>query len=414
MPKLRNRNPKMGKLGNYAVIRYGGKIHYLGKHGTKEALVAYNRFCAELQSNPTGYATPTGEQNVTVSELAAGFLDYAEEKIDVRDYRHCRTAVFDFLLKLYGDGTTVDSFKPSSLKLVREDMIQSQRFCRNTINKYIKWIVSIFTWGVEEELVQETTMRALKIVKSLPKGYPGTFDNPERENVPYEVVLRTLPFMPPTLRAMVVLQWLTGMRPSEVFNMRVGDIDRTRENGLWYYVPDGHKTERYIGKKPIPLGKDAQELLSPFLEGKSPEQAVFSPQQAMEERYAERRANRKTKISPSQAARNAIRAANPKHRRREFYDEHSYGKAVLYAIKKGNKVLPEYQKIPHWFPYQLRHSASTDIELEYGIDASQAMLGHRTANTTKRYSHGQLAKAEKIARNRRNPFDTDGQDKDTA
>ena len=53
MPKLNSRNPKMGKLKSYAVVRYGGKIHYLGKHGTPEALAAYNRFCAELQSNPS-------------------------------------------------------------------------------------------------------------------------------------------------------------------------------------------------------------------------------------------------------------------------------------------------------------------------------------------------------------------------
>ena len=86
MPKLKSRNPKLGKLGNYAVIRCGGKIHYLGKYGTREALAAYNRFCTELQSSPTGYVAPSGEQNVTVRELAAAFLDYAKETIDIADY----------------------------------------------------------------------------------------------------------------------------------------------------------------------------------------------------------------------------------------------------------------------------------------------------------------------------------------
>jgi hypothetical protein len=62
---------------------------------------------------------------------------------------------------------------------------------------------------------------------------------------------------------MVVIQYLTGMRPSEVFNMRVGDIDRSRRNGLWYYVPGSHKTEEHIGKKPIPLGKPEQDLIAP-------------------------------------------------------------------------------------------------------------------------------------------------------
>ena len=52
MPKLINRNPKLGKNGKYAVVRYKGKTHRLGQYGTPKALHAYNRFCAELTSNP--------------------------------------------------------------------------------------------------------------------------------------------------------------------------------------------------------------------------------------------------------------------------------------------------------------------------------------------------------------------------
>jgi hypothetical protein len=71
------------------------------------------------------------------------------------------------------------------------------------------------------------------------------------------------------------------MRPSEVLVMRVGDIDRSRENeGLWYYTPQAHKTEQYIGKKPIPLGKAGQDLIAPYLVGKKPTEAVSSPRTA--------------------------------------------------------------------------------------------------------------------------------------
>jgi integrase len=101
---------------------------------------------------------------------------------------------------------------------------------------------------------------------------------------------------------MVVVQWLTGMRPSEVFSMRVGDIDRSRDNGLWYYSPK-HKTEEHIGEKPIPLGRPEQELITPYLVGKKPEAAVFSPRAAVRERAEEARARRKSKIPPSQQER---------------------------------------------------------------------------------------------------------------
>jgi hypothetical protein len=120
-------------------------------------------------------------------------------------------------------------------------------------------------------------------VKTLSKRTPGTFDHPKRQEVPDDVVRRTLPFMSPTVAAMVQVQRLTGCCPSEIFGMRVGDIDRSHKNGLWYYTPESHKTQEHIGEKSIPLGKPEQRLIAPYLVGKKPESAVFSPRTAMEE-----------------------------------------------------------------------------------------------------------------------------------
>jgi integrase len=132
----------------------------------------------------------------------------------------------------------------------------------------------------------------------------------------------------------------------------------------------------------------------------------------MAERNAEKRVNRKTKISPSQVARDKTRAAKPS-RYNEFYDKRSYWRAVKHAILRGNKVLPEGEKIPHWFPYQIRHAAGTETEKTLGLDKAQALLGHKTANITKRYAHGQLAIVESLARNRQNPFETPKEAKDS-
>ena len=406
MPKLPNRPPKYCRLKKYAVVYYHGKTYYLGDYGSPESKTAYSRFVAEIQANPVFYLSK-GETEICVKELAVAFLDHTKATQDIADYKHCRTAVVDFLLKLYGDDTPADAFKPSCLKLVREEMIRSRRFCRNTINKYVRRIVSMFMWGVENDSVPETTWRALKAVKALPKSYPGTFDHAEREGVPKHVVAATLPFLAPVVAAMVQLQYLTGMRPSEVFRMTVGDIDQSRGNGLWYYVPKSHKTERHIGKKPIPLGAVHQALIEPYLIGKNPSEAVFSPRTAMEERNAEKRANRKTKLTPSQIAKEKARAAKPSPYN-EFYDENSYRKAIEYAIKKGNRHFPDSDKIPHWHPYLLRNSAATDIELEHGLDVAQAQLGHTSANMTKRYSSAQLKHREKMAREQVNPFATKG------
>ena len=189
----------------------------------------------------TSFCPPTGEKDVTVKELAAAFLDHAKATLKKPNYTHHRIAVLDFLLKLYGDGTLVGDFKPSCLKLVRENMIQSRRLCRNMINNYICRIVRIFQWGVEEGVVHSDTAAVLKAVKPLPEGYVGTFDHEEREDVPDSVIKATLPFMPPTLQAMIKLQRLTGCRPSEIFNMRVGQIDQHSDPDLWLYWLTQHE-----------------------------------------------------------------------------------------------------------------------------------------------------------------------------
>ena len=102
MPKLINRNPKLSKLKKYAVVYYHGKIVYLGDYGTPEALAAYNRFCAEVQSNPA-LRPPIEEANVTVKELAAAYLDYAKANTDPTTYIIYRMIVLDSLKYPFAD-----------------------------------------------------------------------------------------------------------------------------------------------------------------------------------------------------------------------------------------------------------------------------------------------------------------------
>jgi len=408
MPKLNNRPPKYCKQNKHAVVYYHGRTIYLGRYGSPESQTAYSRFVAEIQANPV-FLPSKEEKHITVRELTAAFLDHAKLTHDSTSYSFYRVIVLDFIDKLYGDDTPVEDFTPRCLKLVRGEMVKSRRFCRNIVNRCANCVITILGWGVENELVQETTWRALKSVKSLQEGSPGTFDHEERESVPDDVIRRTLPFMPPTIRAMVQLQRILGMRPNEIFKARVGDIDTTRNNGLWYYVPGSYKTSRFVGKIKFPLGKPEQELIAPYLEGKNAENAIFSPRTAMQERNIEKRANRKTKITPSQAVRDKARATKPS-RYSEFYNRDSYRQVVQNAIKKGNKVLPEGEKIPHWFPYQLRHSASTAAELTHSDEDAQALLGHRTVNMTKRYTHTQLKRREKMALNRRDPFEAEDEE----
>ena len=407
MPKLTNKPPKYSKLKKYAVVYLNGKIHYLGLYGSPESKTAYARLVAESRSDAARLPRGEGEESVSVGELATAFLDYAKAALEAPNYTHHRIIIGEFLIALYGD-VLVNDFKPSCLKLVREELIQSRRFCRNTINDYISRIVRLFSWGLEEELVKPEIAAVLKAVKPLPEGYPGTYDHEERTDVPDDVIRRTLPYMPPMLAAMVQIQRMTGCRPSEIFRMRVGEIDRNADSDLWFYHLASHKTKKKTKqKKVVPLGKPEQDLMAPYLVGKSPGQAVFSPRTAMEERRTQQKANRKTKMTPSQAARTEASAAKPS-RYREFYDKDSYRQSIKYAVQKANKNLPAEEQITDWTPYAVRHTAATMMELEAGLDEAQALLDHSSADMTRRYAHARLRKLKELARNRVNPFDTEG------
>jgi integrase len=407
MPKLTNKPPKYTKSEKYACVYRNGKKIYLGLYGSPESKAAYARFVAESKAGSElllSKGEPGEVSGVTVKELALAFLDDAKKTLAKGNYGHHRIVVQE-LLKLYGDNIPVDSFTPKCLRLFRQGLIDTHRFCRKTVNNYVCRVVGIFTWGVSEECVQPNTEALLKAVKPLQEGYVGTYDLPEREDVSDDVIKATLPFMPPTVAAMVKLQRLTGMRPSEVFNMRVGQIDRRTDPEIWLYRLPCHKTKKKTKRdKIVPLGKPEQKLILPYLEGKEPGAAVFSLHTAMAERRTARRANRKTRVTSAQRAKDDARAENKYSRYSEFYGKDSYRSAVEYAIAKGNKNLPDGEKIPHWTPYQLRHAASSAMEVEVGFEASQVLLDHASPNTTARYNHRRLQKQKRLARKRRDIF----------
>jgi site-specific recombinase XerC len=127
----------------------------------------------------------------------------------------------------------------------------------------------------------------------------------------------------------------------------------------------------------IPFGPKARAVLSAFLDGRSlePAEPVFSPRRAREERYARLRAARKTRVQPSQASREKAR---PKRLPAAVYTARAIAHAVLVAAEKAG--------MPHWHPYQLRHSYATKVRRYHGLEAAGAALGHTRMSATEVYA----------------------------
>jgi integrase len=173
------------------------------------------------------------------------------------------------------------------------------------------------------------------------------------------------------------------MRPGEVVQMRMGDLDRAGR--VWLYRPQRHKLEHQGADRVIPLGPQAQAVLAAFVR-LDPLTPCFSPKEAERERRKVMRAARRTKVWPSHTT-DAIRKRKGwgPERLRDTYDSASYRRAVDRACKAAG--------IASWSPNQLRHSAATRIRKELGLEVAQAVLGHRQLETTQVYAEINVARA---------------------
>ena len=377
-----------------AFILIEGKRYYIGTYDesgvSPEAEANRLRVWSEYQVKKG--IDQEREVFVTVAVLVNRFLEYAKQIYVKRGRLTGTYARFvdssRLLFEVYADVPVAD-FTPLALKAVRSVMVDSGTLCRETVNKRIDCIRQMFRWGVENELVQETTWRALTAVARLQQGRTVAPDHPDVEPVAADVVLRTLPYMPVVIADMVRIQLLTGMRPSEVCNLRLCDVYREGDEfpkqyvflqrgleGVWIYVPQEHKCEHHEGKKRwIPFGPKCQAILVPYFAEREPEEFIFSPAKEAAVRSAQARVKRNG-TKPS------------KRKFSEKYSSRSYRDAVARAVVRYNKkaLKAGTELLPHWFPYQLRHSKATETRANGEIETAQILLGHSSMQMTEVYA----------------------------
>ena len=282
----------------------------------------------------------------------------------------------------HGDEPAAD-FGPLKLSALRDLFVASGN-SRKYANRQTRNIVLIFRHAVSRELIDEAVIRRLSTLEPLRRGQTTAREVPPIRPVNLDVVRRTAKHLSPTLRAMVRVQAATGMRPSEVCAMRPCEIDRTGSE--WVYRPADHKNAWRGKTKAVPIMGDAKEALMPFL-FRDPESFCFSPKESVAWRWEQQRANRKTKVQPSQVCRKKL---NPKKQPGDKYSSASYRR----ALKRATDVA----KVEHWFPYQLRHTAGTIVAQSARNRSGAGLLGHSKAAMTEHYAKQSEAKAIEAAR----------------
>jgi len=338
----------------------GGKYRevMLGAYGSAESRAKHRELCEEFEQAQAAGALPTA--GLSVAALVAQFLKHAEEHYRDADGQHTselRSYVANVRPLLDAHGTTLArDFGPLALKAVRQAMVDA-KWARKTINQAVGRIRRIWRWAASEQLVPAAAFHALQTVSGLAAGRTAAPDRPAIPPAPADDVAAAYRELTPTLRAMVHLQLLTGMRPGEVCRLRACEIDRDgptiEGRQVWVYRPRRHKTAWRGRSKAVVIGPRAQRILQPFLE-KSTTGPVFTP-----------------------------------HRKGAAYTASTYGRRIREACDRAG--------CGRWAPNQLRHSAATKVQHEYGLDAARAVLGHSDPKTSMIYAERDLVAAARVA-----------------
>ena len=205
-------------------VRLNGRMIYTGRWRSPEATRCYERLISEWLANGKQLAPETSEWELRVDKLVALYWKHAEsyyrhEGSHTRELENIRLAVRP-LVELYGDLPVVD-FGPRKLKALREHMVETG-LARTTINSRIGIVQRMFRWGAEEEYIPGTLAESIRSVRSLRKHRSRAKETEPVLPVSEEDFRAVLPFVSRQVAAMAELQWLTGMRPGEVLQMRWG------------------------------------------------------------------------------------------------------------------------------------------------------------------------------------------------
>ncbi len=425
MPRLFNRPPQYRRHSarNEAIVTFAGKHHYLGKYDSPESRARYEEIVSLWRSSLLTAPKPNSLSPIIVpaSELslrnrakAGGAVFVVEVAFcyteHARDYyrkngRVTREAeTIHEVCKTLGErypSLRVQDFGPVCLDEFRQHLILEKDWSRKYINKQVSRLLRMMKWGVSREIVPPAIHLALAALPGLRHGRTQARETRRIPPVADTVVDATLPYLSTIVADMVRLQRLSGARPGEVCGLRSCDVTRLSE--VWKYTPSEHKTEHMDRDRVIFFGPRAQAILAKYMADGSTDYC-FSPKSSVSEMRHKRQFARKNPLSRGNCV-GTNRVENPQSAPSDRYTTASYRRAIHRACGLAFPVPPhlkgkqrsEWRTAHQWHPNQLRHTAATEVRKDFGLEGSQVMLGHSSANVTQIYAERDHTLAARIA-----------------
>lgn len=272
---------------------------------------------------------------MTMDELVGVYLVYAEAYYRRGDGTPTRHATnLELGLRTLRTRDPAGSFGLDALLIYRESLIR-RGLKRRTINQWCGWVRGMFRWAAEEGHVPPSVPAELATLRPLKYGRSAASESPRPRLVTRAEIEATMPALCETVRAMVRVQWLTGMRSGEICAMRREDL--VDVDGVMLYYPALHKTQHLGRTRVIPLFSEAMSYVDA----------------GWEEGHVWR-----TRLGTA-------------------WTTVSYGQVVRRACQRlGVRV---------WTPGKIRRSTATYARRVSDTETVQRLLGHASADMTERY-----------------------------
>ena len=194
------RNLQIRQDKGYACVYLNGEKIMLGaRFGTPEADEAFRQLHIRVLTDPT--LSFLNSQQITVDILCCAYLKYAKEH-DPSHFSSIKTAV-EILLRHF-TGQAVDTLDSRSFLFLQGQFVAhgvSRKYCNSLLNH----IRAMLRWGAIRKLVSSQVHSEAQLVRALKKGKTSARENPKRQDVPDEIVDRTLPDLLPTIRDSLLL-----------------------------------------------------------------------------------------------------------------------------------------------------------------------------------------------------------------
>lgn len=380
---MKRKQPKYRKHSTgVAFYEHAGKRHYLpGLHNSPESRDAYEEAMRKLLRSKQPAAT-TAPANISL--LASDWMNFCEGEYGLKgsEYQKCRFAADALVNAAESDAEDAprlfawlapDEFGPKQLKKLQQ-ILAAKQLTRRYINAQVERLKRMFRWAVSEQLIPAAVHQALETVDGLRARRSTAKESTKRQPVPWEHVAAVLPFVNETIRDMLKIQWILGVRGKSLRMATKAQFRTDVEPWEWRAQ---HKTEHLDKTLVVPIGPRARAILQPRLDAIE-SGYIFRPQDA---RANVRYGQHYSRNAYSQAVTRGI----------EYCNAH---RVIHNETAKADERLP---MIPHWTPHQIRHSKGTSTREEHGLEAAQAILGHDSVDATQIYAERLQKVAKELA-----------------